>query len=72
MNSKTWISLAVMLSVASVSSISVAQTTYNDSKLQVANNEPVIVYSSRKEHLIKPLFQAFTQDTGVKVDYINR
>ena len=70
MNSKTWISLAVMLSVASVSSISVAQTTYNDSKQQVANNEPVIVYSSRKEHLIKPLFQAFTQDTGVKVDYI--
>lgn len=34
--------------------------------------EPVelTVYSSRKEHLIKPLFDRYTEETGVKVRYI--
>ena len=32
-------------------------------------NEPVIVYSSRQEHLIKPLFDRFTAETGIKVQY---
>lgn len=32
-------------------------------------NGPVIVYSSRQEHLIKPLFDRFTAETGVKVQY---
>ncbi|SDL22788.1 iron(III) transport system substrate-binding protein [Maridesulfovibrio ferrireducens] len=30
----------------------------------------VVVYSARKEHLIKPLFDAYTAETGVKVKYI--
>ena len=30
----------------------------------------VVVYSSRKEHLIKPLFDRFTADTGIKVTYL--
>ena len=30
----------------------------------------VVVYSARKEHLIKGLFDAFTQETGIKVEYI--
>lgn len=30
----------------------------------------VVVYSARKEHLIKPLFDAYTAETGVKVTYI--
>ncbi|MGY8895247.1 MAG: extracellular solute-binding protein [Gammaproteobacteria bacterium] len=50
-----------MLSVVWVSSMSA---------VQAASDESVTVYSSRKEHLIKPLFQAFTQDTGVKVKYL--
>lgn len=32
--------------------------------------EPVTVYSSRNEHLIKPLFEQFTAETGVPVRYI--
>lgn len=32
--------------------------------------EEVVVYSARKEHLIKPLFDLYTQNTGVKVTYI--
>ncbi len=30
----------------------------------------VVVYSARKEHLIKPLFEAYTAETGVEVKYI--
>ncbi len=30
----------------------------------------VVVYSARKEHLIKPLFDAFTNKTGIKVRYV--
>jgi len=36
----------------------------------VSDDDSVTVYSSRKEHLIKPLFEAFTKDTGIKVDYL--
>lgn len=30
---------------------------------------PVVVYSSRQEHLIKPVFDRFTEETGVEVQY---
>lgn len=30
----------------------------------------VVVYSARKEHLIKPLFEAYTAKTGVEVKYV--
>jgi iron(III) transport system substrate-binding protein len=32
--------------------------------------DPITVYSARKEHLIKPLFDAYTEKTGVKIQYI--
>ena len=35
----------------------------------VKTNEPIVVYSARKEHLIKPLFDEFTKETGIKVKY---
>jgi len=61
MNVKALITSAVIFTVLSVSSI----TT-----IQAANDDSVTVYSSRKEHLIKPLFKTFTKDTGIKVDYL--
>jgi len=61
MNINTLISSAVVFSVLTVSSITTVQATSDDS---------VTVYSSRKEHLIKPLFEAFTKDTGIKVEYL--
>lgn len=30
----------------------------------------VVVYSARKEHLIRPLFENYTRETGVKIKYI--
>ena len=35
-----------------------------------ATAEEVVVYSARKEHLIKPLFDRYTQATGVEIRYI--
>lgn len=32
--------------------------------------EDVVVYSSRKEHLIKPLFDRFAAETGIQVTYL--
>ncbi len=32
--------------------------------------QEVVVYTARKEHLIKPLFDAYTNKTGVKIKYI--
>ena len=61
MHIKTLISSAVVFSVLTVSSITTVQAVSDDS---------VTVYSSRKEHLIKPLFEAFTKDTGIKVEYL--
>lgn len=32
--------------------------------------EDLVVYSARKEHLIAPIFQAYTAKTGVEIDFI--
>ena len=33
--------------------------------------EPLLVYSARAEQLIKPVFEQFTAETGIEVDYFN-
>lgn len=38
--------------------------------LPVYAAETITVYSARKEHLIKPLFDAYTEKTGVQIRYI--
>ncbi len=35
-----------------------------------AEPQKIVVYSARKEHLIKPLFDKYTEKTGVKIEYI--
>ena len=32
--------------------------------------QEIVIYSARKEHLIKPLFDVYTQKTGVKITYL--
>ena len=32
-------------------------------------SEPIVVYSSRKQHLIEPVFEQFTLQTGITVEY---
>ncbi len=36
----------------------------------IAPADEVVVYSSRKEHLIKPLFDRYTHETGVKITWL--
>ncbi|BBO69928.1 putative binding protein component of ABC iron transporter [Desulfosarcina alkanivorans] len=35
-----------------------------------AFSQELVVYSARKEHLIKPVFNRYTKETGVKIKYI--
>ena len=35
-----------------------------------AISQEIVVYSARKEHLIKPVFEQYTNETGVKINYI--
>jgi iron(III) transport system substrate-binding protein len=37
---------------------------------EFALGQEIVVYSARKEHLIRPLFDAYTKETGVKIKYI--
>ncbi len=32
--------------------------------------DEIVVYTARKEHLVKPLFDAYTKKTGIKIKYI--
>ncbi len=61
MNIKIWILPALVVLVLVVTSVGIAQARSEDL---------VTVYSSRKEHLIKPLFESFTKDTGIQVTYL--
>ncbi len=61
MNIKTWVPSTLVVLALAITSVGIAQAKSEDS---------VTVYSSRKEHLIKPLFESFTKDTGIKVAYL--
>ncbi|SMM98668.1 Ferric iron ABC transporter, iron-binding protein [uncultured Candidatus Thioglobus sp.] len=44
--------------------------TSSISAVQAISDDSLVVYSSRKGHLIDPLFTAFTKATGIKVEYL--
>lgn len=39
-------------------------------EMKADEQKEIVVYSSRKEHLIKPFFEQFTKETGIPVIYI--
>ena len=57
------------VSIFSVIALAILSTSFSAS-VQAATNDSLTVYSTRKEHLIKPLFDAFTAKTGIKVKYL--
>lgn len=62
--------------VSLVAPLTLALTACSDSEApavmqaEESQQKPVVVYSSRKEHLIKPFFEQFTAETGIPVEYI--
>ncbi len=54
---------------ASGGAASDSMVSSDDSAMMSSITQPVIVYSSRQEHLIKPLFDLFTAETGIEVQY---
>ena len=66
MSIKTLVSSTIVFSVLAGSATMNVQASSSVN----SQDDSVTVYSSRKEHLIKPLFEAFTKDTGTKVEYL--
>jgi len=58
---------AIILSSASLLS-GCSQDNSNNAQTTQSSG-PVVVYSARAEHLIKPLFDEFTQQTGIEVQF---
>ena len=52
--------------VLSVLASALLATLFNSAALAA---EGLVVYTARKEHLVKPLFDAYTKKTGVKILY---
>ncbi|MGI0116090.1 extracellular solute-binding protein [Zooshikella sp. RANM57] len=65
MSQKRFSSLALtslFIVTLTIADMSVASSTENKGEM--------VIYSSRKEHLIKPLFDQYTKETGVKIRYV--
>ena len=68
LGSLTW--LVVALFVAACGENGGQDSDQKASTADDAESVELVVYSSRKEHLIKPLFDRFNEETGIKVSYI--
>ncbi|MGB3621156.1 MAG: extracellular solute-binding protein [Ketobacter sp.] len=64
------LSLVMLLSVAGCSENSDKSDGDNEPAKASADTPEVVVYSSRKEQLVKPLFDLYSEETGVKITYI--
>lgn len=63
------VAMAVALSACNQGNGSDSRTSENSATPKAAA-KPIQVYSSRKEHLIKPLFDRYTAATGIEINYI--
>ena len=62
--------VGVSIIVAAAQTLTPGFTTIVNAEEDAQPAKEVIVYSSRKEHLIKPLFDLYQKETGVKISYI--
>lgn len=60
MRTSRWVGLSLALLLAACGGESDRQAT----------DDGLVVYTARKEHLIKPLFDRFTADTGIPIRYV--
>ena len=59
--------LSLFVGIVAAAVIAVSYWAMNQSP---DDGEEVVVYSARQEHLIKPLFDRFTEETGIRVRYV--
>ena len=59
-----------LLVAVGVAGIIVGGTRGGGEQEATAVGDEVVVYSSRQEHLIRPLFERFTEETGIRVRYV--
>ena len=60
----------ILLLTSAVTSALLVSACSDSSKDTQVKQKEVVVYTSRKEHLVKPFFEKFTEETGIPVSYI--
>lgn len=60
----------IRISILFIATLLASCSTENGGIDEATSAMPITVYSSRAEHLIQPLFKAFTEETGIQVRYI--
>ncbi|MFT6431371.1 MAG: iron(III) transport system substrate-binding protein [Halopseudomonas sp.] len=55
-----------MSAIRSIAALSLALTTF----ASIAQAKELVVYSARQDHLIQPVFDLYTEKTGVKINFI--
>lgn len=70
-NRSVWVkTIGVSIVITVVQTLAPGISTFANAIELEQSTKEVIVYSSRKEHLIKPLFDLYQKETGVKISYI--
>ncbi|NRB37754.1 MAG: extracellular solute-binding protein [Pseudomonadales bacterium] len=67
---KKMLSLVAAIATAALLTACGKTETTDTSSANASANTTITVYSARKEHLIKPLFDAYTAKTGINIQYI--
>ena len=65
-----WVTGIVTALVAAIAVNVTASAQSTQPEKEESKNKELVVYSSRKEHLIKPLFDLYFQKTGIQIRYI--
>ena len=60
---------SIILGLLSACSPPSEPTSQLESVENTEQNDALVVYSSRNEHLIRPVFALFTEETGIEVEY---
>ncbi len=68
---KFLLALIVALSLAACGQQSDSVNAPSNATDEVKPTPTVVVYTSRQPHLIEPLFERYTAETGIEIDYIN-
>lgn len=59
-----------ILVIVGLAAAAVLGVSFWASQQSAGDSDEIVVYSARQEHLIKPLFDRFTEQTGIRVRYI--